>query len=116
MVLDNRLSYTESFHKEIKEWVENNIARWQREKPDWFKIELVPDEFLPVAMSREAVGGARRRSSSVRVSIREIMGVREQRTIPRAASTDNSRQAKEAWKKLAEEIYELRGNDYETNL
>jgi len=28
----NRLSYTESVHEEAKEWVENNIARWQREK------------------------------------------------------------------------------------
>jgi len=68
-VFTNRLDYTVSIESEVKEWVASNIARWKTEKPDWFRIEMIPDSFLPV----EAEGGARRRRS--RVSLRESFGI-----------------------------------------
>ena len=46
----------------------------KREKPDWFNIEKIPDEFLPKDLF-EAEGGANRRRSSV--SLREIVGLKE---------------------------------------
>jgi len=45
-VFENRLSYTKNIHAEVKEWVAENIARWERESPDWFKIEMIPDEYV----------------------------------------------------------------------
>jgi len=47
MVFGVRNNYTKSIHAKVKEWVADNIDNWQTEKPDWFKIEMVPDEFLP---------------------------------------------------------------------
>ena len=73
---------------------------------------MVPDEFLPSNVQR-AVGGARKRRRSS-ISVMGIVGVREQLAIP--ASTVNYRLAKEAWTKLAEEIYEARSKDHEENL
>jgi len=34
-------------HGKIKKWVEDNIDRWEAERPKWFVIELIPDGFLP---------------------------------------------------------------------
>ena len=71
-VFTNRIQYTEIIHAEVKEWVGENVERWKLEKPEWFVIELVPDEFLP----REvfvAEGGVRRRRSIV--SLREVVGL-----------------------------------------
>jgi len=72
-VFENRLIYTESIHERVKEWVEKNIVRWQRERPDWFNIEMVPDKLLPSNVLA-AVGGVKRRRRSS-VSVREIMGL-----------------------------------------
>ena len=72
-VFSNRIAYTKSIHGEVKVWVAENIDRWKREKPDFFNIELIPDELLPVEVLR-AEGGAKRRGSSV--SIRELVGGR----------------------------------------
>jgi len=58
----------------VKEWVAENIDQWRRDQPNWFKIEMIPDEFLPKDVL-EAEGGAKRRRSSV--SLREIVGLRE---------------------------------------
>ena len=69
-VFDNRISYIESIH--VKEWVKNNIDRWQEEAPSWFKIEKIPDEFLPVEVL-VAEGGANRTRSTV--SLREIVKI-----------------------------------------
>jgi len=73
-VFKKRIQYTKSIHGEVKEWVAANIDQWKREKPDWFNIEKIPDEFLPKNVL-EAEGGAKRRKSSV--SLREIVGLRE---------------------------------------
>ena len=69
----NRISYTKPIHGEIKEWVRLNIDRWRLEAPEWFIVELVPDEFLPVEVF-EAEGGERRRRKSS-VSMRGNGGV-----------------------------------------
>jgi len=73
-VFNTRIEFTKSIHGEVKEWVANNIDQWKREKPDWFNIELIPDELLPKYVFEEEGGAKRRRSS---VSLREMVGLRE---------------------------------------
>ena len=116
----NRLQYTESDHREVKEWVGANIARWQMEKPSWLKIEMTPDVFLPRDVL-EAEGGARRRRSSV--SLREIVGLvpsnnNEQLLVAptRLSSSSEENKIKEAWKTVAEAVYETRSNNYKSNI
>ena len=69
----NTRSYINGLEEEVKEWLRENIARFQLEQPEWWKIEMVGDEFLP-SLAIEAEGGARRRRSSVQ-SVREILGI-----------------------------------------
>jgi len=73
-VFKKRIQYTKSIHGEVKDWVAANIDKWKRRNPNWFKIEMIPDEFLPKDVL-EAEGGAKRRRSSV--SLREMVGLRE---------------------------------------
>ena len=73
-VFKNRIEYTESIHGEVKEWVTENIDQWRSDQPDWFKIEMIPDEYLSKEVF-EAEGGAKRRRSSM--SLRETVGLRE---------------------------------------
>lgn len=68
---NKKIEYTKTIHPQVREWVAANIERWKREKPTWFNVEKIPDEFLPVEVLEE-LGGAKRRRSSV--SIREIVG------------------------------------------
>jgi len=70
----NTRSYINGIEDEVKEWVRVNIDRFQLEQPEWWKIDLVGDEFLP-QQAIEAEGGARRRRSSVN-SVREILGIK----------------------------------------
>ena len=69
----NRASYTKTIDKEVREWVVANIGGWRRDKPEWFKVEMIPDEFLPVEVYVAEGGAKRRRRSSV--SIREMVGL-----------------------------------------
>ena len=73
-----QLQYTKSIEAEVKEWVANNIDRWKEEKPDWFKIDFIPDEFLPQAVI-EAEGGANRKQRRSSVSLREMVGFEERK-------------------------------------
>jgi len=73
-IFTNRIEFTKSIHEDVKEWVAANLGIWRRIDPDWFRIELIPDEFLPKDVF-EAEGGENRRRSSV--SLREIVGLRE---------------------------------------
>jgi len=59
---ENRISYKDTIKVEMTEWVANNIDRWKDDKPDWFRIEKIPDEFLPRAIleAEGGVGGRRR--------------------------------------------------------
>ena len=55
-IFTSRIDYTKTIHEEVKEWVAANIDKWKRDQPDWFNIELIPDEFLPEDVL-EAEGG-----------------------------------------------------------
>jgi hypothetical protein len=61
--------------EEVKAWTAGNWMRWKEEKPAWFKVEMVPDQFVPAA-ELEQLGYNRRRrgsaASSVRESFREV--------------------------------------------
>jgi len=76
-VFTNRIDYTKSIHEEVKLWVAANIDKWKREKPDWFNTEIIPDEFLPKHVFEEE-GGAKRRRRRSSVSLREMVGLREE--------------------------------------
>ena len=71
---DNRRSYIVECEDEVKEWLRENIARFNLEQPEWWKIEMVGDEFLSQFVI-EAEGGLRRRRNSVQ-SVREILGIK----------------------------------------
>ena len=71
MAFGKRISYTKSIHGEIKEWVAANIDRWREENPEWFDIQLIPDEFLPPRVIIAEGGTSRKRRSSV--SMRELV-------------------------------------------
>ena len=72
---DNEIGLSRPIHGEIKQWIKENIQQWRDETPAWFKVEVIPDEFLPVEIY-EAEGGARRRRSSVGInSVREMIGL-----------------------------------------
>ena len=75
MIFDSNLDYSKPVHGEVKEWIAANIDRWRSEMPEWFIVEIIPDEFLPREVF-EAEGGAKRRRRSS-VSLREIVGLRE---------------------------------------
>ena len=67
---DNRRSYINGIEEEVRAWLRENIDRFQLEQPEWWKIEMVGDEFLPNE-AIEAEGGAHRRRSSI-LSVREL--------------------------------------------
>jgi len=73
-IFTNRIQYTKTIHEEVKQWVAEKIDEWRRIEPDWFNIELIPDEFLPLNVFGTEGGFDRRRSS---VSLREMVGLRE---------------------------------------
>jgi len=73
-IFTNRIQYTKLIHEDVKEWVRKNINQWNRERPGWFNIEIIPDDFLPKEVF-ESEGGEKRRRSSV--SLREMVGLRE---------------------------------------
>ena len=66
-VFKKRIAYTKSIHREVRQWVTNNITRWKENKPDWFKVEMIPDDFLPSDVFEEEGRARRRRRSSVSI-------------------------------------------------
>ena len=70
----NTRRYINGIEDEVKKWLRENIARFNLEQPEWWKIEMVGDEFLP-QFAIEAEGGLRRRRNSVQ-SVREILGIK----------------------------------------
>ena len=70
-VFMNRLSFTKTIHEEVKTWIEKNFDRWRDDKPEWLKMELIDDEFLP-ARAIAAEGGANRRRRSS-ISFKELV-------------------------------------------
>jgi len=77
---ETRLQYTRSIEAEVKVWVAKNIVRWNKEQPDWFKIEFIPDEFLPITVLEAEGGAAKRKRRRSSVSLREIVGLEEKKT------------------------------------
>jgi len=73
------MSYKVAIKEEVKEWVANNIDRWKVDKPDWFNIELIPDEFLPQAVLEAEGRTNRKRRRSSGASLREIVGLEERK-------------------------------------
>ena len=72
IVFGIRLSYTKSIHEEVRTWVGGNIAGWIEEKPDWFNIDLIPNDMLPDEVL-ESEGGAARKRRKSSVSLRELV-------------------------------------------
>ena len=72
VVFHKRMSYTKSIHGEIKEWVAANIDQWREERPEWFDIERIPDEFLPPRVVLAEGGATGRRRSSI--GLKELVG------------------------------------------
>jgi hypothetical protein len=63
--------------EEVTAWTAANWARWKEEHPPWFKIENVPDRFVPAAELEQLGHNRKRRGSaagSVRESFREVEG------------------------------------------
>ena len=71
VVFENRLSYTKSIHDEVRTWVGENIAGWIEEKPEWFNIDLIPNDMLPNEVL-ESEGDAARKRRRSSVSLREL--------------------------------------------
>ena len=56
--------------EEVRAWTAENWGRWKEEKPAWFKVEKVPDRFIPAAELQQ-LGHNRKRRGSAAGSIRE---------------------------------------------
>jgi hypothetical protein len=68
---DNLLLWESEIGEEVKAWTAAGWERWKEESPPWFKVEIVPDTFVP-AGELELLGGAdRKRRGSAAGSMRE---------------------------------------------
>ena len=98
----------------MKEWVKNNIDRWKEEAPSWFKIETIPDDFLPTEVF-VAEGGVNRTRSTI--SLREIVGI----SPVEPANQDGQERAVASpsvilvRRTFAEEVYESRSHNHKSN-
>ena len=76
MAFETRMSFTNAIHdSDVKSWVADNIDRWKEEAPSWFKIEMIPDDFLPRSVL-EAEGGAARRMRSDVILNRALLSMK----------------------------------------
>ena len=94
--------------------MKNNIDRWKEEAPSWFKIETIPDDFLPTEVF-VAEGGVNRTRSTV--TIRKIVGIPP----VEPANQDGQERAIASpstilvWNIFAEEVYESRSHNHKSN-
>ena len=75
-IFTNHISMSQRIKNNVKEYIAENWAEWERTKPSWFTpgfISKIPDEFIP-QQNLDALGGARRRRSSVN-SVRELLNL-----------------------------------------
>jgi hypothetical protein len=68
----NLLLWESDIGEEVKAWTAENWARWKEENPVWFKVEQVPDRFVPVR-ELEQLGYSRKRRGSAVGSVRESL-------------------------------------------
>jgi hypothetical protein len=70
-VFTNHDSYTMPIRQEVKEWVLENYAKWDREKPAWFSeanVACIPTDMIPIPNLEallEAGGGERAKRPSI---------------------------------------------------
>jgi hypothetical protein len=67
---NNLLLWENELGDEVREWVKEGWAGWKEEGEPWFKVELVPDAFVP-AEELVLMGVNRKRRGSAAGSIRE---------------------------------------------
>ncbi|GMI33932.1 hypothetical protein TeGR_g14783, partial [Tetraparma gracilis] len=60
----NLLLWESDIGEEVRAWTAENWARWKEEKPAWFKVEKVPDQFIPAAELLQLGMNRRRRGSA----------------------------------------------------
>jgi len=72
-VFSKRRSYIAECKDEVKEWLRENIDRFNLVQPEWWKIDMVPDEFLEERVIEAEGGRMRKRRNSV--SFKEILGI-----------------------------------------
>ncbi|GMI24152.1 hypothetical protein TeGR_g7569 [Tetraparma gracilis] len=73
----NLLLWENEIGEDVKAWIAENWARWKEEKPAWFKVETVPDRFIPAGELEQLGHNRKRRGSavgSIRESFREVEG------------------------------------------
>jgi len=125
-VFSNRIDHTKSIHEEIKEWLCLNIDVWTEDKPKWFSIDLVPNDFLPENVFVEEGGSSRRKRSSItfRDSVKEFVACLANAEDKSSDLTGTSNLSSTAilrvetakWKNMAEDIFETRSNNRESNI
>jgi hypothetical protein len=77
----NLLLWESDIGEQVRVWTAENWARWKEEKPVWFKVEVVPDQFVPAA-ELENLGHNRKRRGSAVGSVRDsFRGVDEQEEV-----------------------------------
>ena len=76
-VFSVRDSFSKAINVQVEEWVKANIVRWKAEGEEWFKVEMIKDEFLPSEVLA-AEGGAKRRRNSI--SFQEVLGLGDERS------------------------------------
>jgi hypothetical protein len=73
----NLLLWESDIGAAVKAWAAVNWGRWQEEKPEWFKVELVPDRFIPAGELAQLGHNWMRRgwaAGSVWECFREVVG------------------------------------------
>ena len=68
-----REAIRKQFKDEIKSWVDQRIDNWMEERPSWFDLVKVPEEYLPERILKATGGEYRRRKSSITASFRETV-------------------------------------------
>jgi hypothetical protein len=70
----NRVLWEDELGEEVKAWTFENWERWDREKPDWWTLQIistVPDEYIPPRFLAGLGGANRERRGSAAGSVRE---------------------------------------------
>ena len=129
------MSYTRKIVDVVKLWVGKNVHNWlgERHHLSWFKIEMIPDDFLPESIF-SLIGGAQRRRSSVMEMASNRPSINSNRCynninlshgsdvfkkqgtlLEISTSARMHERRKDVWRELAEAIYSTRSNNFKSN-